>query len=96
MSARPFAELLEGGRVVIHAARAVYVLEPGEIVALLPCCRSLWVVAVRRGKLHRRAGATERRAANEGQFESKVGQIESSELAKLPTGKNILRAMDKQ
>jgi hypothetical protein len=59
--ARPFAELLEDGRVAIHAVKAVYVLTAGEVVALLPCCKSLWIVAARRGKVWRRAEALERR-----------------------------------
>jgi hypothetical protein len=71
---RARAEVLESGRVAIHAARAVYVLEPTEIVAILPTCKSLWILAARRGKLHRRAAAAARRSAKEGQFESKAAE----------------------
>jgi hypothetical protein len=60
---RPFAELLEDGRLAIHAVKAVYVLEPAEVVALLPCCPSLWRVSIARGKAHRRASACARREA---------------------------------
>ena len=68
MSARPTAELLADGTVAIRAVKAVYVLTPGEIVALLPSCKSLWIVAARRGKLHRRAEATRRRVVNGGEL----------------------------
>ena len=61
MTARPFAQLLEDGRVAVVDTKVVYVLEPGEIVALLPSCRSLWLEAVQRGKRLRRARDTERR-----------------------------------
>jgi hypothetical protein len=63
---RPYAELLPTGEVVLYAVKAVFVLTAGEILALLPSCRSLWVVALRRGKLYRRSEDTMRRAANGG------------------------------
>ena len=66
MSVRPFAEVLDDGRVAVHAVKATYVLEPGEIVALLPSCRSLWIEALRRGKCHRRAEATAKRVSGTG------------------------------
>jgi hypothetical protein len=72
MSARPFAELLEDGSVAIHAVKVDYILTPGEIVALLASCRSLWAVATRRGKSWRRAKALERREAAEWQPEQAV------------------------
>jgi hypothetical protein len=62
VTARPFAELLEDGRVAIHATKAVYILTPGEVLALLPCCKSLWLVATRRGKVWKRAETASRRA----------------------------------
>jgi hypothetical protein len=64
MISRPFAELLEDGRLAIHATKALYILTPGEVLALLPSCRSLWVVAARRGKAHRRAEDAARRAGH--------------------------------
>lgn len=66
MSTRPFAEL-EDERVVIHAVKVDYVLTPGEIVALLLSCRSLWVVAVRRGRAWRRSRALAHREASQRQ-----------------------------
>ena len=54
MSARPHAELLEDGRVAIHATKVLYIVTAGEVLALLPCCKSLWVVALKRGKAYRR------------------------------------------
>ena len=64
MSARPFAALLSDGRLAIHAVKATYVLTAGEVLALLPCCKSLWIVAARRGKAWKRGVAAERRTGN--------------------------------
>jgi len=58
---RPFAELLADGRVAIHATKVLYIVTPGEVAALLPCCKSLWIVAVKRGRAHQRALAAARR-----------------------------------
>ena len=60
MSARPHAELLEDGRVAIHATKVLYIVTAGEVLALLPCCKSLWVVAIERGKTLRRTERTNR------------------------------------
>lgn len=60
VSTRPFAQLLEDGRLAIHATKALYILTPGEVLALLPSCKSLWVVAIERGKTLRRTERTKR------------------------------------
>lgn len=64
---RPYAEVLPDGTVAVHAVKVDYVLTPGEIVAVLPCCPSLWRVSIVRGKAHKRAAAVARREAVRGQ-----------------------------
>ncbi len=62
MTARPYARILEDGSVLIACVKATYIIRPSEIVMLLPSCRSLWILAARRGKAHRRAEDAARRA----------------------------------
>lgn len=61
-ASRPFAEVLEDGRVAVYATKVVYVLTAGEIMLLLGNCRSLWYEAMHRGKAHLRAQAAARRS----------------------------------
>jgi hypothetical protein len=59
MTSRPYAQVLEDGRVAVVTTGRAYVLTPGEIVLLLGGCRSLWLEAVQRGKQLRRAERAE-------------------------------------
>ena len=65
---RPYAEVLPDGQVAIHSVKVVYIYTPGEILFLAGSCRSLQIVAARRGKMHKRAEATAHREAMQGRI----------------------------
>jgi hypothetical protein len=61
MTVRPFAELLEDGRLAIRAPKCVLVLSAEEIARLVVLDVSMWARALRRGKAFLRAEAAKRR-----------------------------------
>ena len=64
MTARPRAEVLEDGSVLIHVTRCTLIATPLELACVIFRDRQLAVRAVHRGKAYLRAQTTERRASD--------------------------------